>query len=487
MLTINEIQTFMANDYGNPRKVDARVCQSYYNGIHDIKKRRIFFINENDQWEEDKVKSNIRMSHPFHRLLTDELVQYMLSVEGGFIKSDDPDLQTELDTRFNENENFMAEMYDTLTDAVSNGWGYLYCYRDENDRTAFQYADSLHVVEIRKEDASDGIPHLIYWYDEHTAKCEKATRYIEVWDENVVYFYKQPQGGAILLNDEEEHNPRPHTLYAKQGKETAYSNSQKGFGTIPFFRIENNRHLRGDLWMYKDLIDDYDLMNVDLSNTLQDTNEVAYALIGFDGDNLDELMQNFRAKKAIGIPDGGDIKPQIVDIPVEARKAKMDIDELNIFRFGMGLNTEGLKDTSATTNIAIKSAYSLLDLKANKLKIRLKQFLRKLLGVVLAEINQRNGTDYQQKDVYFCFDPEIPINELENAQIALYEAQKRQAEINTLLSLAANLGNDLMMELVAEQLDISYDEVKSRLPDPEEDDLYTMEEPSIIGEGGVSE
>lgn len=107
----------MANDYGNPRKVDARVCQSYYNGIHDIKKRRIFFINENDQWEEDKVKSNIRMSHPFHRLLTDELVQYMLSVEGGFIKSDDPDLQTELDTRFNENENFMAEMYDTLTDA----------------------------------------------------------------------------------------------------------------------------------------------------------------------------------------------------------------------------------------------------------------------------------------------------------------------------------------------------------------------------------
>ena len=73
----------------------------------------------------------------------------------------------------------------------------------------------------------------------------------------------------------------------------------------------------------------------------------------------------------------------------------MELDEKNIYRFGFGLNTAGLKDTSATTNIAIKSAYSLLDMKAKKLEIRLKQFLRKILKVVIQEINDLNGTDYQ--------------------------------------------------------------------------------------------
>ena len=252
--------------------------------------------------------------------------------------------------------------------------------------------------------------------------------------------------------------------------------------------MDNNRNRRGDLWMYKDLIDDYDTMNVDLSNNLQDTNEVAYALIGFEGDNLDELMQNFRAKKQIGIPDGGKIEAQTVDIPVEARKAKMDIDEKNIFRFGMGLNTDGLRDTSATTNIAIKSAYSLLDLKANKLKIRLKQFLRKLLNVVLAEINQENQTDYTQKDVYFTFTPEVPINEQENAQNALYEAQKRQAEISTLLSLATYLDNETLMQCICEQLEIDYNKIKDKLPKPEEEnELYDMGQPPAFEEGAVSE
>jgi hypothetical protein len=41
--------------------------------------------------------------------------------------------------------------------------------------------------------------------------------------------------------------------------------------------------------------------------------------------------------------------------------------------------------------------------------------MRKLLKVVLAEINEEHDTDYQQKDVYFVFEREIITNEAENA------------------------------------------------------------------------
>ena len=175
-----------------------------------------------------------------------------------------------------------------------------------------------------------------------------------------------------------------------------------------------------------------------------------------------------------------------VDIPYEARKIKMEVDEKNIFRFGMGVNTEALKDTSATTSIAIKSAYSLLDLKANKLEIRLKQFMRKLLKVVLDEINEEDGTDYQQSDIYFNFEREIITNAQENAQIALTEAQEQQTRITTLQNLSAQLGNEIMMQQICEVLDLDYNDLKDKLPNPEEDafDAALIDAESVEPVGG---
>ena len=98
----------------------------------------------------------------------------------------------------------------------------------------------------------------------------------------------------------------------------------------------------------------------------------------------------------------------------------------------------------------------------------MKQFLRKLIKVVLDEINAVNGTDYQQKDVYFNFEHEIMSNAQENAQIELTEAQRKQTEITTLQNLASILDNETVVQLICEQLDIDYDDIKGKLPDPEE-------------------
>jgi hypothetical protein len=208
-------------------------------------------------------------------------------------------------------------------------------------------------------------------------------------------------------------------------------------------------------------------MSCGLANNIEDMSEALNVVTGFEGDNLDELMVNIKAKKHIGVGEGGDVKIETVNIPVEARKTMMEIDEENIYRFGMALNLHNLKDTSATTNIAIKSAYSLLDLKSEKLKPRLKCFLRWQIGLALDEINQEHGTDFTQKDVYFVFKPEIPTNAQENAQIELTEAQKRNMEINAVLNLRDVIDDETMMQLICEQLDIDYNDIKDKLPKEE--------------------
>ena len=70
--------------------------------------------------------------------------------------------------------------------------------------------------------------------------------------------------------------------------------------------------------------------------------------------------------------------------------------------------------------------------------------------------------------VYFCFEPSTMANEQENAQIKLTEAQEQQARVNTLLSLVEVLGNELVVKEICAALDLEYEAIKNKLPDPDE-------------------
>ncbi len=466
MLSIEEISTFIDKDASSTKKRRAMEGRRYYEADHDIKDYRIFFIDADGNLREDTTKSNIKISHPFFRLLVDQQTQYMLSGHGGFVKSDIPELQTELDACFNENESFAAELYELLVGCISKGFEYMYAYKDESDRTAFQTADSIGVVEVREKETDDGCAYVIFWYVDRIGKDNKKIKRIQVWDDKQTWFYCQVDDGAIVPDESVDHNPRPHIIYKKDGDESTYYDD---YGMIPFFRLDNGKKQFSGLKPIKALIDDYDLMNAGLSNNIQDTNEALYVVRGFQGDNLDELMVNIKAKKHIGVDEDGGIDIKTVDIPVEARKIKMEVDEKNIFRFGQGVNTEALKDTSATTSIAIKSAYANLDLKCDGLQPFLLQFMRKLLKLVLKEINDTQGTDYEQKDVYFDFDREIITNAQENAQIDLAKAQEQQTKVTTIQNAATLLGQELTMQLICEALELDYDDIKDKLPTLEED------------------
>lgn len=465
MLSTEEIKRFITDDSTSEKKAFARKGQAYYEGDHDIKQYRLFYYNADGELVEDKTRSNIKIPHPFFTELVDQAVQYILSGKDGFIKSDNPELQAELDSYFNDNEDFTAELSEVITGCQAKGFEYMYAYKNEYNRLSFMCADSIGVVEVRDKDTDDGCAYVIYWYIDRIDKGNKKIKRIQVWDAETVYYYVQSNDGEIKKDDAEKINPKPHTLYKKEGDAAIY---YKGFGFIPFFRLDNNKKQFSSLKTVKNLIDDYDLMASSLSNNLVDFDTPIHVVKGFQGDNLDELQTNLKTKKIIGVDEDGGVEVKTVDVPYQAREAKLNLDEKNIYRFGMGLNTAGLKDTAATTNIAIKAAYSLLDLKCSKLEIRLKQFLRKIIKVVIAEINDQNGTDYQMKDVYIDFEHEIMSNAQENAQIKLTEAQAKQAEINTLLSLAAQLDNETLMQLICDQLDIDYEDIKDKLPIPDE-------------------
>lgn len=467
MLTKEEILNFINEDALSKKKQKAKIGQNYYEGKHDILNYKLYYFDAEGQIVEDRTRSNIKIPHPFFTELVDQCTQYMLSGKEPYVKSDIPELQNELDDYINNNDDFNAELLEVLTGCKSKGFEYMYAYKNEENKLSFECADSMGVIEVDKKYTDDNIDYVIYWYTDRLIKENKIIKKIQVWNDKETYYYIQQDDNELELDESYKVNPRPHILYNKSNDpNTTYYDS---FGFIPFFRLDNCKKQVSDLEPIKDLIDDYDLMACGLSNNLQDASEYLVVVKGFQGDNLEELIQNVRTKKHIGVngDDGGGVEFKTVDIPYQARLTKLELDEKNIYRFGMGFNSAQLGDGNIT-NVVIKSRYALLDLKCNKLEIRLKQFLKKILKVILDEINTNNKTAYSLKDVYFDFKREIMTNATDNAQIEQIKAATEQLRINTLLNLGQTLDSETILKSICEVLDIDYEEIKNKLPQLEE-------------------
>ena len=140
------------------------------------------------------------------------------------------------------------------------------------------------------------------------------------------------------------------------------------------------------------------------------------------------------------------------------------IDEKNIYRAGMGFNSSQVGDGNIT-NIVIKSRYTLLELKCNRLEEIMTGFLLKqIIPLVLDEINDLNGTGYTIDDVDIEFKRILPTNESDTAATEKTKAETEQIRINTLLNVAALVGNEEIVRKICEYLDIDYEKVKNAEP-----------------------
>ena len=306
-------------------------------------------------------------------------------------------------------------------------------------------------------------------------KGKKTVKRIQVWSDKETHYFVQDSEGQILKDDTVKINPRPHVVFTENGEKLGES-----LGFIPFWRLDNNKKQFSGLKPIKHIIDDYDLHACSLSNNLKDFDTPLHVVKGFDGhgeEGLSKLQTNLKTKKIVGVDSEGDVEVRTVDIPYDARKVKLDLDKENIFTFGMGFDPTKVGDGNIT-NVVIQSRYTLLELKANNLEKRLKKLLKKIVKVVLDEINTVNQTDYQLKDVEIKkFERSITTNESENIQNALVEANRKQVEINTILMVAVNVGDEQTLKAICEVMDWDFEELKAALDllNEEKDTAAAME------------
>jgi SPP1 family phage portal protein len=449
------IQAAIDADTVSMAKTKARVGVGYYEGKHDILHNRIFYIDDNDNIKEDTFASNIRIPHQFHTEMVDQKAQYLLTNQVEH-EVEDETFKDYLEEYYDED--FQVFLKEMVEGASCKGFDYAFARTTTEDRLAFQNADMLQTIPIYDDEYV--LRRMLYWWDEDIIKEGRTVHVVhaQIWDETQVWFFRSDDRRAFVFDTSVAPNPRPHVI--AQAEDGTFVG--RSYGSIPFHKLKNNKSERTDLEPVKALIDDYDIMNCFLSNNLQDFAEAIYVVSGFQGDDFSKLRQNVKSRKVVGVGSGGTVDVKTVTIPVEGRKAKMEIDKENIYKFGMGFDSTQVGDGNIT-NIVIKARYTLLDMKASKIESYLRSLLKWCNQLVTEDINRRHGTAYKAEDVKFTIEPEVMANESDLANIELVEAQTKKTLIEAILSAAPKLDDDSILQLICEQFDLDWEEVKEQL------------------------
>ena len=451
------IDDAVKTDRQSPIKEKMSEGIKYYDYKHDILKFRLFYYNDDGKFVEETNRSNIKIPHAFFTEQVDQKVQYLLSNPVEFETAD-----TELKTYLEEyiDDDFQLMLQEMVEGASKKAYEFAYVYRATSGKLLFKVADSRKVVVIY-DDMNEVIAIIRYYDTDITKDNRKVTvTKAELWDTEKTWFFvsSSDYNNRFILDESQEINPRFHQVV----EDSDGNLLGKGFGYIPFLKLSNNKNEKTDLEPIKALIDDYDLMACALSNNLVDFDHPIYAVKGYGKDNLDELVTNLRTKKTVGVSQEGGIDVKTVDIPVTARKTKLETDKEAIYKFGMAFDSSQVGDGNIT-NIVIKSRYSLLDLKCNKTEIRLRAFIKQLLDIIIQDINDRYHKSFKRQQVEVVITRSTLINQTDNAETEKVEAETKGQLIQNLLDVAPYLDDESLLKKICAVQDLDYDEVVQRL------------------------
>ena len=383
----------------------------YYTGESDILKRQIYAYVDGTKVI-DTETTNEKVVSGFHKILVDQKTAYLVGEPMVFgSRSDNQEHLDLLQELIGERwEDTIPEL---IKGASNKGLEWLHPFVNEEGEFDYMIIPAEQLIPIYDYSKRKKLVAAIRFYqlDDNVTK-------LELWTSDDVTYYEMING-QIYLDATVEINPAPHFTDA-EGREW------KSWGRVPFIKFANNEEELSDLHFYKSIIDAYDLLVSDAQNTLSDMQSLVWALVGYEGEKLDEFMANLKRYKAIKLDTDGDVKTIRAEVPVDSYKTQIDILKENIYAFGQGVNPSPDIIGNAPSGVALTNLYSLLDMKASILERKFTLALREFMWFIEEYVRQANLGEFDYRDITFTFNKMLLTNESEIIDMA----QKSQGIIS---------------------------------------------------------
>ena len=361
----------------------AETGQRYYDNVSGIcgtGAAAIFEVNDYlRKLGKNPLKSaDNRIPTNWHRIITDQKAGYLFTYPPQFDAKDSAELgKTVTDTLGQDYPKVIKQL---CIDATNCGIGWLAYWYNPGQAFSYWYVDPKQIrVMLDPASVKPKIKYLIRsWCT--TDENKKTVQHHEIWTDRDVTYYTAQENSTPQID-------------AAMGNGGVMAHS---YGRIPFIPFRNNAEGKGDLPMYKQLVDAIDKLVSGFANDVDDMQEIIWVIKNYAGElqetDIDkdgneitreiDLLQKLKAKKIINVDGDGGVDTLRGEIPYEARKEFLTIlkDQLYISAMAVNPFPEAVGQASG---VYIDFLYSLLELKAGLMETEFRTALDELVQAIL--------------------------------------------------------------------------------------------------------
>lgn len=424
-MTFNEfLEVEIKRWKGSPQRKLMLDGKRYYDGDHDILRRKREVIVENGARMEDTNLPNNKLVDNQFAKMVDQKTNYLLSK---------PITYESKDKEYNEllaeifNANFQRKLKRGGVDAFCGGGSWLYVYIGTDGNLKFQRFANYEVLPFWKDSDHDELDCAVrvYEVEAYEGRELKTIEKVEVFKVDGLerYVWKDDK----LIPDVDN----PTENYIKAGSE------EYNWERVPLVFFRTNAQELPLITKVKGLQDALNKMLSDFPNAMEENagGQTILEVLNHGGENLGEFRRNLATYRAVKVEtiDGvaGGIKALKIEINAANYEIILKLLKKAIIENAMGYDAKDDRLGGNANQMNIKSMYSDIDLAANDMESEYQAAFLQLLELVDVYLLNTKKGDHRKKPVTITFNRDIVINEIEI--------------IKTLVSLGIKVSNETLL------------------------------------------
>lgn len=400
-----EIQRFKASR----RRKEMLDGERYYEGSHDILKRKRTVIGEGGELTEIDNLPNNRIVDNQYKKMVNQKTNYLLG-QPIAIRTENEIYDKLLTQIFNKR--FMRLMKNLGKDSLNEGIGWLYVYYNEHGEFTLKKFKAYEIIPGWRDVDHTILDYAIRIYEviAYEGDQEKTIEKVEVYDENGIHYFTLEDGRLVPDNP----------FFANYFTTTDHEGNDQGWNwsRIPLIPFKYNSE---EIPLIKNVKSLQDGLNIILSNFQnnmeEDARNTILVLVNYDGEKLGEFRKNLATYGAVKVKtvDGaaGDLKTLQVEVNAENYKAIIEIFKKAIIENAMGYDAKDDRLSGEPNQMNIQSMYSDIDLDANEMETEYQAAFEELLWFINCHFANTGLGDFEDEPVEIIFNRDMLMNEAE--------------------------------------------------------------------------
>lgn len=394
----------------NRQREEMLVGERYYNGDHDILKRKRTVIGKDGKLSEVDNLPNNKIVDNQYRKMVDQKNNFFLGNPITFDSENEQyteALSTVFDKRFHRTLKNVGE------NALNCGIGWLYPYLNEMGELRFMRFEPFEILPFWKDAEHTALDFVARLYQVETYEGTTYTikEKVELYYSDRIEKYDFSDG--VLTPDADAPTSDYITFEDESGANKGYN-----WGRVPLVAFKRNSREIPLIRNVKSLQDGINTMLSDFENNMQEDSRNTILIVkNYDGTNLAEFRHNLATYGAVKVKtiDGseGGVDALSVDVNAENYKAIIEVFKKAIIENAMGYDAKDDRMSGTPNQMNIQSMYSDIDLDTNSMEAEFQASFEELLEFVhLYFINKGMG-DFRNEKVDVIFNRNMMFNETE--------------------------------------------------------------------------